>query len=324
MKGMEVMIKQKLVPIPKEILKSPLRLLLFMISEVCKAFLVSLCGFICFTVTIFLLLIAVITKSNLLLSILTCFPGIILLTLLAISTEEFFHAASCIARGKIDTIDNIMIGYYDKNGRNISALYVAVAYYGNFNQIDRLYISSAGPLTTFVILVVLIILSFIFPADNRVCLLLLLVSFIPLIGLIPNSLIIQSDGYNILDASKKMHMPGHTLVFKMLESIVYPLKYCVKADRDFKNDFINPAEAYREIEKSLEGNNLKGAIDIYERLVLINPYDILVLNNLAWLYFKEGMPEKALAFSKKSIRLAPEDPDVKDTYFKLKAVLDIN
>jgi putative PEP-CTERM system TPR-repeat lipoprotein len=59
-----------------------------------------------------------------------------------------------------------------------------------------------------------------------------------------------------------------------------------------------------------EPNN---AILTYEKILINEPSNVIVLNNLSWLYLKKGELKKAQLHSKKSIQLAPENPSVIDT-----------
>jgi len=55
------------------------------------------------------------------------------------------------------------------------------------------------------------------------------------------------------------------------------------------------------------------AIGVYEKLLQSRPEDAVVLNNLAWFYFESGDP-RALETAKKAYDIAPEKPEVADTY----------
>ncbi len=55
------------------------------------------------------------------------------------------------------------------------------------------------------------------------------------------------------------------------------------------------------------------AIDAYEKVYKLAPDNLLVLNNLAWLYQTKGNKE-AIILSKKAYELAPETPEIVDTY----------
>lgn len=59
-----------------------------------------------------------------------------------------------------------------------------------------------------------------------------------------------------------------------------------------------------------EPNN---AILAYEKMLINEPSNVIVLNNLSWLYLEKGELEKAQLHSKKSIELAPDNPNVIDT-----------
>ena len=53
--------------------------------------------------------------------------------------------------------------------------------------------------------------------------------------------------------------------------------------------------------------------DIYERVLDLDPNDLVALNNLAW-YLRERDPKKALAYAEKAHELAPKAPSILDTY----------
>ena len=55
------------------------------------------------------------------------------------------------------------------------------------------------------------------------------------------------------------------------------------------------------------------AILAYEKIIINEPSNVIVLNNLSWLYLDKGALEKAQLHSKKAIELAPENPNVIDT-----------
>ncbi|MBA6328709.1 PEP-CTERM system TPR-repeat protein PrsT [Colwellia sp. MB02u-6] len=55
------------------------------------------------------------------------------------------------------------------------------------------------------------------------------------------------------------------------------------------------------------------AILAYKKMLINEPSNVIVLNNLSWLYLEKGELEKAQLHSKKSIKLAPENPNVIDT-----------
>jgi len=55
------------------------------------------------------------------------------------------------------------------------------------------------------------------------------------------------------------------------------------------------------------------AIDAYQKVHQLAPENLLILNNLAWLYQTKG-DEQAIALSKKAYELAPETPEIVDTY----------
>ncbi len=61
------------------------------------------------------------------------------------------------------------------------------------------------------------------------------------------------------------------------------------------------------------GGENRAAVIEYKRVLEIAPDDVLVLNNLAWIYNLENNPE-AMVLAEKAYSLAPESPGVLDTY----------
>lgn len=55
------------------------------------------------------------------------------------------------------------------------------------------------------------------------------------------------------------------------------------------------------------------AILTYEKIIINEPNNVIVLNNLSWLYLEKGELDKAQLHSKAAIDLAPENPNVIDT-----------
>lgn len=62
-----------------------------------------------------------------------------------------------------------------------------------------------------------------------------------------------------------------------------------------------------------ENNRNEEAIERYELIISQEPDDIIVLNNLAWLY-QDSNPERALELAARAATLYPENADVLDTY----------
>jgi len=63
----------------------------------------------------------------------------------------------------------------------------------------------------------------------------------------------------------------------------------------------------------ISNGELDQAGKYYERLIQLVPDDVSTLNNLAYLYGKTD-PERALEHAEKAYQLAPESPDIQDTY----------
>lgn len=62
----------------------------------------------------------------------------------------------------------------------------------------------------------------------------------------------------------------------------------------------------------LSRNEAEKAIDVYHRLLTVDPQSVLALNNLAWLT-REKNPEQALEYANRGNALAPEDPYMMST-----------
>jgi putative PEP-CTERM system TPR-repeat lipoprotein len=56
------------------------------------------------------------------------------------------------------------------------------------------------------------------------------------------------------------------------------------------------------------------AIVEYEKLIKVQPNNIVVLNNLSWLYMEKNLFSKALMYAKKAYSTSAENPNVVDTY----------
>ena len=56
------------------------------------------------------------------------------------------------------------------------------------------------------------------------------------------------------------------------------------------------------------------AVIEYEKLITVQPENIVALNNLSWLYMDQGELVQALKYSKKAYELNSEIPNVVDTY----------
>ncbi|MGB1262282.1 MAG: XrtA/PEP-CTERM system TPR-repeat protein PrsT [Cognaticolwellia sp.] len=58
----------------------------------------------------------------------------------------------------------------------------------------------------------------------------------------------------------------------------------------------------------------KSAVLAYEKIMVNEPNNIIILNNLSWLYLQDEQIDKALPFAEKAYQLAPQVPNVPDTY----------
>lgn len=66
----------------------------------------------------------------------------------------------------------------------------------------------------------------------------------------------------------------------------------------------------------LEGDKNK-AISVYSDIAKQQPSNVVVNNNLAWLYLEQGKVDKAIEHAEKAMELAPQIPNVVDTYGKV-------
>ncbi len=63
----------------------------------------------------------------------------------------------------------------------------------------------------------------------------------------------------------------------------------------------------------VSSGNDDGAVEMYERLLVESPDDVIALNNLAWLY-REAEQDRALELASRAVELAPGHGAVTDTY----------
>jgi len=64
-------------------------------------------------------------------------------------------------------------------------------------------------------------------------------------------------------------------------------------------------------------NDSNKAITVYEDVVIKQPKNVIAHNNLAWLYLKQDKIDKALVHAKEAFTLAPNIPNIADTYSKV-------
>ncbi len=298
---------------PHELILSPMKLYFFILKKIYVIFTLSLVGVLLNIVAIALLVATFFVGKETYMSTTLYIIGVVLLLPLVIATEEFFHASACIARGKKSTLNNLIIGCYEKYSLNLFTVFFAVDYNGKFNLIDKLYISAAGPIATLYMGFLAVILLFWLGVDRQIRVIVLISLLVPCIGLIPSSKIILSDGANIRNTVKRLGIPWFEAVLEVISSVKYPFEYCFLGKRVFQDNYINPVEALRAVEKLLSEKKIDEAILIYDKLILIDPYNAVFYNNLAWLYYELGNYDSAIKFSKKSLLLLPDDPDFQHT-----------
>lgn len=85
------------------------------------------------------------------------------------------------------------------------------------------------------------------------------------------------------------------------------------ANRNKKNNQINPRINFNLANMYLAEHQDKAIVE-YERLIEVMPNNIIVLNNLSWLYMDKGSLTKALQYSKHAYSLNNKIPNVVDTY----------
>ena len=95
-----------------------------------------------------------------------------------------------------------------------------------------------------------------------------------------------------------------------LEAIELLEKFSVKEAVQNK---INPRVSFSLANMYLAEHQDKAVIE-YEKLIRVQPENIVALNNLSWLYMDQGELVQALKYSKKAYELNSEIPNVVDTY----------
>lgn len=87
----------------------------------------------------------------------------------------------------------------------------------------------------------------------------------------------------------------------------------VFSDKEKSNNKIHPRVSLRLANMYL-GEHHEKAIVEYEKLIKVTPENIVVLNNLSWLYMENGNFSQALNYSKKAYALNAKIANVVDTY----------
>lgn len=232
---------------------------------------------------------------------------------LAIALEEFFHMAACLGRGKGDRLQGLLIGRCLLGRLHLGFQFAAVVMQGRLNAIDRLYISAAGPLLAFCCLLAawLGLQAAGGPAACRTAV--AVVAAVPLIGLIPSRLIVESDGYSLLRAARRLRLPGRAIAVEVGRALGYALGWMLRPRRPWPDDFVDERAAYAAIEAHLATGDKAAAVDWYRRLARVDPYNSLIHNNLAWLLADLGQRDAAGRHAARALALAPHDPTVRDT-----------
>lgn len=316
------MINNRIIQLTEEALLSPYKLFFRITYNSYYMLFSSVVGSAITILLILNIILAGILKNNFFVNSLYCFIFILIIFPITIALEEFFHASTAIARGKKDTINSFVIGYYERKNKNIFPAYFAISYFGNFNIIDKLYISAAGPVSTIYVLIISMIFSNFISTSRIVKIAMLINLVIPFVGLIPSRFVVQSDGYSIVEAIKKLNMPWNFAFVNLAVSPKYALRYLIKPKRVFENDYVNPRKVLGLIEKYLDDNNMLDAVNAYKKLLKIDPYNCLYLNNTAWILYEMGRHREALVYIKRCMKLSNNTEEYRDTYKKVIAALE--
>jgi tetratricopeptide (TPR) repeat protein len=116
-------------------------------------------------------------------------------------------------------------------------------------------------------------------------------------------------------------MPRRKIPVEMLKTICFAIQVLKSPDREFKDNDVDVRETLKKIETLLAEQEIQQAINCYEKLLLIEPYNGDFLNNIAWLHYELGLLNQALLFSKKAVKISPTDKDYLDTFAKIKSAL---
>lgn len=83
---------------------------------------------------------------------------------------------------------------------------------------------------------------------------------------------------------------------------------------DWRERFPNDSRAILEAANlALQSQNNNEAVKLYEQALTLSSRNVLVLNNLAWLYGERGDMDKAEAMALQAVKLAPESASILDT-----------
>lgn len=236
---------------------------------------------------------------------------------LVVSLEEFFHAAACIGRGKFDRVQGLIIGRYYVGVKYFLFQFVAISMRGKFNHIDRFYISSAGPLLAIGTVIVVYLSSGLASTAAPMRTALLILALVPMIGLLPQRVVVSSDGYNIRDAAMRLRMPFGAVVFEIARSTLFALRWILFPSRDYSDDFTHVSLTHEDIAKAVAAGDIVGAVALYRRLEKTDPYNPLVQNNLAWLLADLGQLREAERHARKALTLGRQDPEILDTLVRI-------
>ena len=109
--------------------------------------------------------------------------------------------------------------------------------------------------------------------------------------------------------------PNQQLLFRLVESYKLSGK-AVESEKlldEWLTNHPDDLEArYTAASIYEENGQTDKAMTLYEKTLLEKNDDVVALNNLAWLYFREGKP-KAREYAEKANQLAPDVPEIMDT-----------
>jgi len=233
---------------------------------------------------------------------------------LIFTLEEFFHAATCIGSGKPDRLCGLTVGRYYFQKHIIFFLFAGVYLRGRLNVRDKLHISAAGPVLTVLSLILVYLVLWPTEQADTVRTALLWMKPMPLLGLIPFYFKVPSDGYSIRNAVRILRMPWRLVGLELARASTLGLTWIVRPSETLPDTFVDQVEVYARIEQALQAGGVTEAVVWYQRLLTIDPYNPVLLNNLAWLLTDLDRVEEAQQFAGQALRLAPHDPDVAHTW----------
>ena len=116
---------------------------------------------------------------------------------------------------------------------------------------------------------------------------------------------------------KLFQLRPHTVTLLRLAAAEWSLKQydnALKLLHDWVNEHPDDERALMNLANSyLFLGRHQDAVKIFQRILAVNPNSVVSLNNVAW-YTRKEQPRKALELIEKAYTLAPDNPNVLDTY----------